>query len=233
MNVFYVPNSVQDVVIQLDENESNHCVKVLRLRLNDEITLFDGNGGIHLAKIIDAHHKKCLVQTFQSSYTPKPEPHIHIAIAPTKNIDRFEWFIEKAIEIGVGEITPLLCEKSERKQINDERLEKVVVAAMKQSLNAYKTILHPLTPFSQFVKNVKTPQKYIAHCEETGKRNLKELCEKKIDSLVLIGPEGDFSKSEIELAIQNSFQAVTLGTTRLRTETAGIVACHSIRFINE
>jgi len=233
MNVFYVPQCSGSVEIQLDENESNHCVKVLRLRNDEIITIVDGVGGLFRAKIIDAHHKKCRVEVIESTFTPKPEPFVHIAIAPTKNIDRFEWFVEKAIEIGVGAITPLLCEKSERRIINNERIEKIVVSAMKQSLNLHKTQLHELTKFSDVLKKMKQSQNFIAHCESTEKLALKQACKAQTDTLIMIGPEGDFSPKEIELAIHSGFQAVSLGETRLRTETAGIVACHSICFINQ
>ena len=233
MNVFYVPHCSGSLEIQLDENESNHCVKVLRLRNGDNITMIDGVGGLFQAHIIDAHHKKCRVEIKESTFVPKPEPFIHIAIAPTKNIERFEWFVEKSIEIGVGMITPLLCEKSERKIVNHERIEKIVVSAMKQSLNLHITTLNELTKFSDVIKNMKLAQNFIAHCENTEKQSLKQLCKPQTDTLILIGPEGDFSAKEIALAINSGFNPVTLGDTRLRTETAGIVACHSFRFLNE
>jgi len=233
MNIFYVPQCSVNVEIQLDENESNHCVKVLRLRNNDVISIVDGCGGLYKAKIIDAHHKKCLVQIVESTVSPQPKPFIHVAIAPTKNIERFEWFVEKSIEIGVGMITPLLCEKSERKVVNNERLEKIVVAAMKQSLNLHKTTLNGMTKFTDVLQNMKQTQNFIAHCEDTDKKSLKQTCKPLTDTLIVIGPEGDFSNQEIALAIQSGFSPVSLGDTRLRTETAGIVACHSIRFLNE
>ena len=233
MNVFYVPHCSGSLEIQLDENESNHCVKVLRLRNGDNITMIDGVGGLFQAQITDAHHKKCRVEIKESTFVPKPEPFIHIAIAPTKNIERFEWFVEKSIEIGVGMITPLLCEKSERKSVNHERIEKIVVSAMKQSLNLHKTTLNELTKFSDVIKNMKLAQNFIAHCENTEKQSLKLSCKPQTDTLILIGPEGDFSAKEIALATNSGFSPVTLGDTRLRTETAGIVACHSFRFLNE
>ena len=233
MNVFYVPHCTGSAEIQLDENESNHCVKVLRLRNDEIITLVDGVGGLFRAKIIDAHHKKCRVEIIESTFNPKPTPYVHIAIAPTKNSERFEWFVEKAIEIGVGMITPLLCEKSERKVINLERIEKIVVSAMKQSLNLHKTILNEMTAFPVAAKTLQQKQNFIAHCENTNKEALKHACKAKTDTLIFIGPEGDFSPKEIELAGTCGFTAVSLGDTRLRTETAGIVACHSIRFLNE
>jgi 16S rRNA (uracil1498-N3)-methyltransferase len=233
MNVFYVPQSFGSLEIQLDENESNHCIKVLRLRIDEIITIVDGNGGLFSAKIIDAHHKKCRVAIIESSNSPKPEPFLHIAIAPTKNIDRFEWFIEKAIEIGVGMITPLHCEKSERKLVNNERLDKIVVAAMKQSLNLHKTVLNPMTSLTDVLKNMKQTQTFIAHCEDSDKTALKNACKPKLDTLILIGPEGDFSVKEIAFAMKNGCTAISLGDTRLRTETAGIVACHSFCFVNQ
>jgi len=233
MNVFYVPNCSGNAEIQLDENESNHCIKVLRLRNGEIITMIDGVGGMFQAKIIDAHHKKCRVEIIESTFTAKPEPFIHIAIAPTKNIERLEWFVEKSIEIGVGMITPLLCDKSERKVVNNERIEKIVVSAMKQSLNLHKTTLNELTKFADVLKSMKQTQNFIAHCENTEKQSLKFACIPQTNTLILIGPEGDFSPKEIELATKSGFASVSLGNTRLRTETAGIVACHSIRFLNE
>jgi len=233
MNVFYVPLSSGSLEIQLDENESNHCIKVLRLRNDEIITIVDGIGGLYRAKIIDAHHKKCRVEIVESTFSPKPTPFIHLAVAPTKNIERFEWFVEKSIEIGVGMITPLLCEKSERKIVNIDRIEKIVVAAMKQSLNLHKTILNQMTTFPELLKHAKQDQNFIAHCENTEKVALKQACNSKTDTLILIGPEGDFSSKEIALATKNGFTSVSLGSTRLRTETAGIIACHSFCFVNQ
>jgi 16S rRNA (uracil1498-N3)-methyltransferase len=186
------------------------------------------------AEIADANPKKCRLTIVNSALDfGKRNFHLHIAIAPTKNIDRFEWFLEKATEIGIDEITPLLTSHSERKTINAERLEKILVSAMKQSLKAYLPQLHELTTFKELIINNKTENKFIAYCDEIQKIHLKDLATKGNNTLILIGPEGDFSPEEIKLAIENGFKVVSLGESRLRTETAGIVACHIVNLANE
>ena len=158
---------------------------------------------------------------------------LHLAVAPTKMNDRFEWFLEKATEIGIAEITPVLCDHAERKHINLERLEKVIVSAMKQSNQCYLPKIHPFTPFTAFVKAERTGQLFVAHCEETERYSLKSKLNPNQQTTILIGPEGDFSSSEIQLALTQNFQPVTLGLTRLRTETAALAACHSVAFIHQ
>ena len=233
MNVFYVPNIHLSAVFQLDENESGHCIRVLRLRIGDEIMVIDGIGGLHKAKIADANPKKALIQVVSSEFQAKPSPHITIAIAPTKQIERFEWFLEKAVEIGVSRIIPLLCEKSERKVITIERLDKIIVSAMKQSLHLHKPEILPLIKFVDAIKNDSSSQHFIAHCEELPKQSLKMVCKPGIDTSLYIGPEGDFCSKEIAAALYQGFVPVSLGESRLRTETAGVVACHSFQFINQ
>ena len=233
MHIFYTPDILTNSY-QLSEEESKHCIKVLRLRMNDEVNLVDGKGGFYLAKITDDHPKKTILNILDHKKEyGKRNHYLHIAIAPTKNIERFEWFLEKATEIGVHEITPIICDHSERKVTNNERFDKILLTAMKQSNELYLPKLNPATTFKEFIKLKNEGVKLIAHCEETNKRTLKSILKPNEDITMLIGPEGDFSEKEIALALENNFTAVSLGNTRLRTETAAIVACHSVVFVNE
>jgi len=232
MALFYVPNLA--AVHVLPEEESQHAVKVLRLQAGDGITVVDGVGGFYNASIINPHPKHC---TFEITETVlefgKRDYKLHIAIAPTKNIERLEWFIEKATEIGIDEITPVICRFSERKIVKEERLEKIIVSAAKQSLKAYFPKLNPLCTFDELLKNHQTSQKFIAHCYEEDKKLLQTEIQKSSDVLILIGPEGDFSKEEVQKAISLGFVPVSLGNSRLRTETAGVVACHTVAVLNQ
>jgi 16S rRNA (uracil1498-N3)-methyltransferase len=233
MQLFYVPN-ISGAEVILDEAESKHAVKVLRLSVGDSVQLIDGKGGFYEAEISDANQKKCRLSIVNSTLEfGKKDFHLHIAIAPTKNIDRFEWFLEKATEIGIDEITPLLTSHSERKTVNPERLEKILVSAMKQSLKAYLPKLNNMITFKELVIHDNTENKFIAYCEEIQKKHLKNVEIRAKDALILIGPEGDFSPDEIQFALENGFKAVSLGNARLRTETAGIVACHIVNLANE
>jgi 16S rRNA (uracil1498-N3)-methyltransferase len=232
MALFYVPNFASGSV--LPEEESQHAVKVLRLQIGSEINIVDGVGGFYLARITNPHPKHCgfeIIET-QAEYG-KRDYRLHIAIAPTKNIERLEWFIEKATEIGIDEITPFVCRFSERKMIKEERLEKIIVSAAKQSLKAYFPTLNPLCTFEELMKKHKASQKFIAHCYEEDKKLLQNEIQKSSDVLILIGPEGDFSKEEVQHAIALGFIPVSLGDSRLRTETAGVVACHTSAIINQ
>jgi len=232
MSLFYVPSLSSGLV--LPEEESQHAVKVLRLQVGDEITVVDGAGGFYTAEIINPHPKHC---TFEITRTileyAKRNYRLHIAIAPTKNIERLEWFIEKATEIGIDEITPIICRFSERKVIKAERLEKIIVSAAKQSLKAYLPILNPLCSFDELLKNHHASQKFIAHCYDDDKRLLQNEIQTSKDVLILIGPEGDFSKEEVQKSLSAGFIPVSLGNSRLRTETAGVVACHTVSLLNE
>lgn len=233
MQLFYVPD-ISGAEITFDEPESKHAVRVLRLSNGTQVQIIDGKGGFYVAEITDANPKKCRLIVLETIRDfGKRNFHLHIAIAPTKSIDRFEWFLEKATEIGIDEITPLLTEHSERKNIKPERLEKILVSAMKQSLKAYLPKLNELTRFSEFVANAKTEIRCIAHCYDGEKPHLKNSLEKGKNVLVLIGPEGDFSMGEVEAAKGNGFQEISLGAARLRTETAGVVACHICNLANE
>ena len=235
MQLFYAPNiqtQIQDTNKVLDKSDSLHCVKVLRKQVGDTIHLIDGKGGFYTATITNANPKKCSFQIVEQQLEyKKRKQHLHIAIAPTKNINRLEWFLEKATEIGIDEITPILTFHSERKKINQERLEKILVSAMKQSLKAYLPQLNPLTKWKDFLKQInaaatQTNYKAIACMTEQSNHLFTDYTEG--NALLLIGPEGGFSTQEIEQAQEAGFAPVTLGDNRLRTETAGVVACQMI-----
>jgi len=233
MNIFFTQN-IEGKYYQFSEEDSKHCIKVLRLGLNDTVHLTDGNGFLYRCKIIDEHPKHCKVEIRETIKKHKPRTnYIHIAIAPTKSIDRFEWFIEKVTEIGIDEITPILTTRSERKTIRLDRTEKVIIAAMKQSLKAFKPKLNPVTKVKNLIEKEFTGTKCIAHCEPIDKISLKEIQIKNHEILVLIGPEGDFTPEEIEMARKAGFEEINLSNSRLRTETAGIVACNTINVIAE
>jgi 16S rRNA (uracil1498-N3)-methyltransferase len=235
MNIFYDSNISGEFHV-LNETESNHCVKVLRLKIGDEIFLTDGKGNLYKSNIIELHQKKTLLKISETyaEYNKRPY-YLHIAIAPTKNTDRFEWFLEKAVEIGIDEITPIICKNSERKIIKSDRLNRIAEAAMKQSYKAYHPQINEQISFEKFIKNSDSQfQKFIAHCEDDeNKKYLGNLVNKNSSVLILIGPEGDFSKSEIQLAKGNKFTPISLGMSRLRTETAGIVACDVVSILNQ
>jgi 16S rRNA (uracil1498-N3)-methyltransferase len=233
MQLFYVPEITGDSVI-LDETESKHIVKVLRMRENDRVKLIDGKGGIFEAEIADLHPKKCRLSILNVQKKDSRKGFwLHIAIAPTKNIARYEWFLEKATEIGVDEITPLLSEHSERKVVKFERSEKILISAMKQSQKAFLPKLNELTSFNEFIQNTSEKQKFIAHCNNGEKNHLKNAIQKGNDTVILIGPEGDFSPDEILEAKEKGFEEISLGDERLRTETAGVAACHIANLMNE
>ncbi|RYY08201.1 MAG: 16S rRNA (uracil(1498)-N(3))-methyltransferase [Sphingobacteriaceae bacterium] len=232
MYLFYVPN-LDTTNCFLPEEESRHCVKVLRLQKDAQIEIVDGKGNFYHAKITSADPRKTQFNIFQTQQEfGKRNHYLHIAVAPTKNIERLEWFIEKATEIGIDEITPVLCHHSERKIINHERLNKVITSAIKQSLKAYHPQLNQLTTLSSLIKTPTDAQKWIAHCADGEKVSIKEALFPQKKYLILIGPEGDFSPQEINIALENGFQAITLGNSRLRTETAALEACFEVNFIN-
>lgn len=231
MAQFYLPE-IKHGTNELSPEESKHAVKVLRLSSGDEIQLMDGEGGIYTAIIDEANHKRCSFHVVNTSQQIKNKHFIHIAIAPTKNIDRIEWFVEKCVEIGIDEISFISCQNSERKQIKIDRIEKKAVSAMKQSLNAFKPQLNDLEPFSSFVDRTKQKEKYIAYVDFENPDMLYNIASKSSEYCVLIGPEGDFSSKEVEYAINKGFKKISLGNTRLRTETAGIAACHLLNILN-
>ena len=217
----------------LPRDESKHVVRVLRKREGDEVQITNGKGYLFQALVADANPNKCSLEITEHSYQSPSDYKLHIAVAPTKANDRFEWFLEKATEIGVSEITPLLCDHSERKQIKMDRYEKILQSAMKQSLNYHLPLLRPLTPFKDFIDRIADERAFIAHCEAGNKKSLKNHVIPKTDYTILIGPEGDFSLQEIDMALKSRVVPITLGSNRLRTETAAIVACHSVAFLNE
>lgn len=220
--------------ITFDKNESRHIVRVLRKKEGDKIQITNGLGTLFTCKIIIPNDKRCTVTIVSEQTFEKPWGYyLHIAIAPTKLNDRFEWFLEKATEIGVDEITPIICDHSERKVIKKDRLEKILHSAAKQSLKFHFPKLNDAITFKEFIKEDHEGTLFIAHCEETKKQSLKSQLQPADTSTILIGPEGDFSPHEIELALTNSFIPVSLGNSRLRTETAGVAAVHSVAFFNE
>lgn len=209
----------------LDEDNSKHVVQVLRMQRKEQLQLTDGQGNLLTAEIIDAHKKSTSVRVIQSVFTPRPQRQTTIAISLLKNGNRFEWFLEKATELGIGQIIPLLCERTNRQHFRFERMQSLLVSAMLQSQQSWLPAFQEPVRFNRFVQDVQAGQRFIAHClEEENKKHLKELIQPATDGVVLIGPEGDFTKEEITLALQHQFIPVSLGNTRLRTETAGIVA---------
>lgn len=215
-----------------NKEESRHIVKVLRKTTNDKVHITNGKGWLFTAQIIVPNIGKCTVEIISKSFQKKHPYNLHLAVAPTKMNDRYEWFLEKATEIGIDTITPIICDNSERKLIKTERLERILQAGMKQSLQCYLPKLNEAILFKDFLVQKLEGDLFIAHCEETNKKTLKSVLNNTNDITILIGPEGDFSVKEIEEALKNNFIPVTLGKTRLRTETAAVVACHSVAFLN-
>jgi len=233
MHLFYTPD-LQGDTYRLNEEESKHCVRVLRLVVGDTLCLVDGKGLFCDAVITSAQPKACMLQVTGKKYNwGKRDYQLTIGVSPTKNIDRYEWFLEKATEIGIDGIIPLISRYSERKEIKPERLEKVMISAIKQSIKAYLPVLYPIQTFKEAVKNPFAGQKFIAHCNEGEKVLLRDAVVKGENVLILIGPEGDFSNEEVELAVKAGFIPVSLGDSRLRTETAALVACHTVNLINQ
>ncbi len=211
-----------------------HCVRVLRKRAGDKIFVIDGKGSLFAATIEHADKKACLAKITELIKQDESRPYyLHIAIAPTKNISRFEWFLEKATEIGIDEITPILCEHSERKTIRPDRLEKILLSAAKQSLKAALPKLNDLIPIADFVKAEQPDvEKYMGWCEEETTKLLKNQYQAGKNACILIGPEGGFSPREVDMAQDNGFQTISFGESRLRTETAGLAACFTINLLN-
>lgn len=233
MNLFYAPG-VTAGLYTLDDEESRHCKMVLRLSEGAVIHMTDGLGNLYESRIVDSNSKRITVEiTGKQEAYGRMAGYLHIAVAPTKNIDRMEWFLEKSTEIGIDEITPLVCDHSERRQLRSERLEKVITAAMKQSYKAYRPKLNELTDFNKFIARDHPEGRFIAHLEGENPILLKRAYKKDSHSVILIGPEGDFSQQELKLASEHGFQCVSLGDCRLRTETAALVACHTIRLLNQ
>jgi 16S rRNA (uracil1498-N3)-methyltransferase len=217
-----------------NKEESKHIVKVNRKQSGDILLVTNGLGVLFTTEITLASDSKCTVKVISKKVAEKPNYNLHLVVAPTKMNERFEWFLEKATEIGITTITPIICDHSERKVINKERFEKIILAAMKQSNQYYLPKLNDAISFADFMTKSNNDTKLIAHCaEENEKKSLKEILQPNENITVLIGPEGDFSPKEITLSIENKYRPVSLGKTRLRTETAAIVTCHSVAFVNE
>lgn len=232
MQIFYAPDIAVNPI--LPEEEAGHCFRVLRLTEGDEMLITDGKGMFYKALLTRAHPKQCEVAV-QDSWQQHSlwKGSIHIAVAPTKNMDRMEWFVEKATEIGIDSITCLNCRFSERREIKLLRLEKIMVSAMKQSQKATLPRIAGMTNFKDFISSPFNGQKFIAHCEDENKSLLKMSYTLGSPVVILIGPEGDFSPEEIKWAQENGYMGVSLGESRLRTETAALIACHTIQLQNQ
>jgi 16S rRNA (uracil1498-N3)-methyltransferase len=229
MHLFY--QSQLPELKNLDQEESKHCVKVLRMQNGDEINLIDGKGNFYQAKITNAHHKKCEFEIIKTTQEEPASFYKHLAIAPTKNMDRMEWLVEKATELGIDEISFFQSFHSERKIIKIDRLEKKVISAMKQSLKAKKPILNELKAYKSILDNAKEVNKFIAYVDFDNETHFKNELDKVTDTLVLIGPEGDFTEEEVQMAVSKGFKKVSLGKSRLRTETAALAAVHLMNLV--
>lgn len=234
MQIFYAPD-INGNTYSLDEKESKHLIRVLRMAKGESVKLIDGNGNLYEGIISNPDQNKCSIDiTGKIKDFERRNYRLHIAISPLKNPERFEWFIEKSVEIGIDEITPLLCRNTEKPGIKRERLNNLIISAMKQSLKATKTILNEPTSFKDFINKDLMGIRMIAHCDKSNERkNVSEVYSKNDNSIILIGPEGDFTRDEVDSAVNRGFLPVHLGQSRLRTETAGIAACHSVYFINQ
>lgn len=219
---FFIPG-VTGNIIDLPEETARHCVQVLRMKVGEQLALTDGKGHLYSATIKSADKKHCAVEVYETRFEERTVRRVSIAISPLKNAGRFEWFLEKATEIGVCEITPLICQRTERQHFKAERARNILVAAMLQSKQTWLPDLKEPRPFSTTISQNSWNQKLIAHCEELQKSDLSRFSSQD-DIQILIGPEGDFTLDEIESAILLGYHPVSLGLTRLRTETAGIVA---------
>lgn len=233
VHLFYTPD-IEGEIYTLSEEESKHCTRVLRLSHGDTVYLVDGLGGMYTAIIQDSHQKRCQLQIIDKQMEYGKLPYVsHIAVAPTKNLDRMEWFVEKAVEIGISEITFLLCKHSERRSLRLDRLEKIAVSAMKQSKKGYLPLLHDLTPFDRFIQKTVPGNTFIAHLENDATKSIKDYYKHGLPHCIMIGPEGDFSTEEIKAAYAAGIKPVTLGQSRLRTETAALVACHTLSVLHD
>jgi 16S rRNA (uracil1498-N3)-methyltransferase len=234
MQIFYAPD-ITGETFALDENESKHLIRVLRMTKGTIVRLIDGKGSLYEGVISSPDARRCIIDIrSRIEDFEKRDYRLHIAISPLKNPDRFEWFIEKSVEIGIDEITPILCKNTEKTGIKVSRIENLIISAMKQSLKATKTVFNNPVSFNDFIKSVNDDIKLIAHCNSTIHRiSVAEAYTKGKNATILIGPEGDFTGDEIAKGVDNGFNSVHLGSSRLRTETAGIAACHSVYFINQ
>ncbi|MGP1514837.1 MAG: 16S rRNA (uracil(1498)-N(3))-methyltransferase [Bacteroidales bacterium] len=234
MQLFFVDGCSIDESITLNKEESFHIYKVLRMREGDDIFLTDGKGGLFECTILEATPKRCTVKLVKTQYNYQQRSYkIHLAIAPTKNINRMEWLLEKAVEIGIDEITPIVTEHSERRTINMERLDKILVSAMKQSIKCFKPKMNDLTKFSTLINNLNEEKRYLCCCNNENKVMIKDDYSPNSSVILFIGPEGDFSNSEISQAKITGCKLISLGEQRLRTETAALYAISNIHFLNQ
>lgn len=233
MHIFYTTD-IEGDFCTFNETESKHCVKVLRMGKGDRVRLIDGQGNLYEGIIIRPHQKECSIRIMNVIHGFERRNYsLHIAISPLKNPERFEWFVEKSVEFGIDAITPLICRNTEKINIKKDRILNLIISAMKQSLKAKITHLNESCTFSNFISNEHKGKLMIAHCNKTLNRYcIDEIYKRGDDAVILIGPEGDFSYEEIGEATKKGFNPVHLGPSRLRTETAGIAACHSIYLIN-
>ncbi|MFO7621179.1 MAG: 16S rRNA (uracil(1498)-N(3))-methyltransferase [Bacteroidales bacterium] len=234
MQIFYAPDITSKSCI-LSETESRHCIRVLRMSAGDPVKIVDGAGTLYEGFISDPDPLRCgITITGTIKDFEKRNYRLHIAVSPLKNYERFEWFVEKSVEIGIDMITPLICSRTEKAVIKADRTAKIIVSAMKQSVKAFRPILNSPFRFDEFISLSHSGVLMISHCSNKFSRDkIDAVCPKGKDAVILIGPEGDFSEEEIEKALEKGFRSVHLGRSRLRTETAGIAACHSVYFINQ
>ncbi len=232
MDLFF-SEDIRPPLIILPPEESNHCIRVLRLRKDDPGGVINGKGVLFHCVIVEENPRSCKLEIVSKEVFEKTgQTSVHIAIAPTKNSDRFEWFLEKATEIGIDEITPVICEHSERRKVNAERSRKVLISAIKQSQKVFLPVLNSHCTFKELLEKQIPGMKFIAWCGTGKEESLATLYKKGSSATILVGPEGDFSPEEVSSAIKAGWIPVSLGSSRLRTETAGVVACHTINLIN-
>ncbi|MCD6596988.1 MAG: 16S rRNA (uracil(1498)-N(3))-methyltransferase [Bacteroidales bacterium] len=233
MQVFFLPEITKGNSF-LGPEESHHCSKVLRMSPGEKVLFMDGKGTLAEGEILEPSAKNCriIINLIYCNYNTRPY-HLHIAIAPTKNISRFEWFLEKSTEIGIDNITPLLCTRSERKHINIKRSKKIILSAMKQSITTVLPEINEMVSIKSFINNLNTENAFMAYCDSKDGIHLKSHIHPAQKYTILIGPEGGFCPEEVKLAKGKDIQLVSLGASRLRTETAGIAACHTISLCNE
>lgn len=234
MQIFYTPG-ITSPVHYLDESESRHCIRVLRMKKGDPVTMVDGKGNLYEGIINNPDQRQCEIRVTNiiNNYG-KRNYRLHIAISPLKNQDRFEWFVEKSVEAGIDEITPLFCKNTEKQGIKSDRINKIINSAMKQSLKAFRPELHKPAEFCDFIGSCSGGIKMIAHCNnETERNSIMSVYRKGEDAIILIGPEGDFTEEETGIALAGGFLPVHLGSSRFRTETAGVAACLAVYFLNQ
>jgi 16S rRNA (uracil1498-N3)-methyltransferase len=234
MQIFFANIFTDTNTILLSEEESKHCIRVLRHKSGDIINVIDGKGNLYEAEITDANPQKCNAKIISKKQITSPKKHhLHIVISPTKNADRIEWMLEKCTELGVDEFSFIICKRTEKTGVKTDRLKKIAESAVKQSIQAILPVINEAQSFKDFIaKHTNTSSKYIAHCIEEDKTELKDILRNK-DTLILIGPEGDFTEDEIKLALDTNFKALSLGTSRLRTETAGLYISAAFKSYHE